>query len=96
MNDGDVNIDNIAVFQCLIVGYAVADDVIHGRADRFGEAAIVQTCRNGLLLVDDELVANPVQFLGGHAGPDMLGNHIEHVCGQPPGYAHMSLLLQPS
>src|SRR3546814_4071143 len=42
-DDGDVDVDDVAVVETLVVaGNAVADDVVHRGADRLGEAAIVQ------------------------------------------------------
>eukprot|EP00586_Coscinodiscus_wailesii_P017350 CAMPEP_0172494754 /NCGR_PEP_ID=MMETSP1066-20121228/55572_1 /TAXON_ID=671091 /ORGANISM="Coscinodiscus wailesii, Strain CCMP2513" /LENGTH=113 /DNA_ID=CAMNT_0013265981 /DNA_START=434 /DNA_END=775 /DNA_ORIENTATION=- len=38
---GNVNIDDFAEFEGAVVGYAVADNFVHGGAARFGEAAVV-------------------------------------------------------
>jgi len=74
-DDGDVDIDDVAVFQLFITGNAVADLVVHRGADGFGEAVVVERGGNGQLLVDRVIVANLVQFVGGDAGLDMWGDH---------------------
>src|SRR5690606_16385278 len=92
---GDVDVQHIAVLQRLVVGDAVADHMIERGADRLGKAraarsgAVVEWSRNGLLHVDDVVVADAVEFLGGDAGPDVLADHLQHFGGQAAGYAHL-------
>ena len=37
-------------------------------------------------------IAEPVQLLGGHAGLDVLPDHVENLGRQAPGHAHFFLL----
>jgi hypothetical protein len=56
-------------------------------ADRFWKAAIAQR-RRGRAVLDDEGVAQRIQFLGAHAGHNMGADHVEAFRRQPPGPAH--------
>ncbi|MNP65256.1 hypothetical protein D3C76_1608330 [compost metagenome] len=67
----------------------MADHMVDRGADRLGEALVVEGRGNGLLHVDDVVVADAVQFLGGHAGFDMLADHLQHFGGQAAGNAHL-------
>jgi hypothetical protein len=73
LDHGDVDVDDIAFFQLLRAGNAMADHMIDRGADGFGKAAIVERRRNRLLHIDHVVMANPVQFFGGdalaHMGP---------------------------
>ena len=93
LDDGDVDIDDIAVFELFFSRNAVADDVIHRSADRFRKTAVVQRCRHGLLLVDHEVVADVVQLLRGYTGFYMGLDHAQHVGGQAAGNAHLVDIL---
>jgi hypothetical protein len=42
MVDGDIDVQDIAVFECSLVGNAVADDFVQGRAYRLRELAVVE------------------------------------------------------
>ncbi|MCY1307270.1 hypothetical protein D9M70_571790 [compost metagenome] len=57
-------------------------------ADRLGEALVVERRRDRLLHVDDVVVADTVQFVGGDAGLDVFPDHFQHVGGQAAGDAH--------
>ena len=89
-DDGDVYIDDVAVFQGFVRGDAVADDVIDRDAGRGreGRAAVVEAGGDGLLDVGDVVVTAAVQFGGADAGNDVRGNHVKHVRRQAPGDAH--------
>ncbi|MNN46538.1 hypothetical protein D3C81_1609220 [compost metagenome] len=84
----DVDIDDVAILQRFVVGDAVADDVVDRGADRLGEALVVQRRGNGLLHVDDVVVADAVQFVGSDAGLDVFADHFQHFGGQAAGDAH--------
>ena len=45
------------------------------------------------LLVDDIVVADLVQLIGGNARLDMFGNHFQHIGGQFAGDAHFCDVL---
>ena len=63
LDHGDINIDDIAIFQFLVPGYAVTDLVVDRGTDRFREATVIQRGRDGLLLVDDVIVTQLVEFV---------------------------------
>ena len=72
----------------------MANDVVDGCANGFREASIVERCRNSALVLGDELMANPVQFVGGNARDDMLTYHVEDVGCQTAGNTHSVLLIR--
>ena len=74
-DDGDVDIDDVAIFQFFVTGNAVADLMIHRGADGFGEAVVVQWRRDRLLHIDGVIVADLVQLVGGDPGFDVFGDH---------------------
>ncbi|MNG01284.1 hypothetical protein D3C84_842560 [compost metagenome] len=84
-----VDVEDVAILERLVIGDAMADHVVDRGADRLGEALVVERRGNGLLHVDDVVVADTVQFLGGHAGFDMLADHLQHFGGQAAGNAHL-------
>ena len=65
--DGDVEVDDVAVLQRPGVGDAVADDLVDRRADALGEAVVVERARVGAAL-DGEVVDEDVDLVGGDAG----------------------------
>jgi len=58
LDDGDVDIDDVAIFEFFGARDAVADLVVHRGADGFGEAVVVERGRDRLLLIDGVVVAN--------------------------------------
>ena len=85
LDDGDVDIDDVAVLQFLVGWNTVADDMIERSANRLGIAAVADIGRNRLLHLDDVVMASPVQFIGRDARFDMVGDHAQHIGGQAPG-----------
>ncbi len=67
---GDVDIDNVTVGHNRVVRNAVADDLVQRCAERFRVTAVTKRARIGAV-VDQELVADPVQFVGRHPGLDV-------------------------
>jgi hypothetical protein len=65
----------------------VADHVVDGTADGLGEAVVADVGRGGLLHLDDVVMADAVQFVGGDAGLDVLGHDVQHFGRQLPGHA---------
>ena len=88
--DGDVDIEDIAVFQGFIVGDAVADNVVYGGAAGFGEGgiAVVQGRGVAALHVYMIIVHQLVEFVGGHAGFDEIADVVEGFGGQAAELAH--------
>ncbi|MNP18671.1 hypothetical protein D3C76_1111620 [compost metagenome] len=93
LDDGDVDVQGVAILQRFFVGDAVADHVVDRGADRLREAFVVERGRDGLLLVDDVVVADLVQLIGGNARFDMFSNHFQHIGGQFAGDAHFCDVL---
>src|SRR5260370_41951286 len=89
----DVNVDYGSSFESLVIGYSVTHHVIHGRADGLRKPTIVEVCRDGPLHLDDIVVAYAVELLGSHTGDDVLPDHVEYLCGQASGHAHLFLLF---
>lgn len=71
LDDGDVQVDDVPFPQLLVIGDAVADHIIDRGADGLGEAVIVERRGNGLLYLDDMVVAQGVQLVCGDASLDM-------------------------
>ena len=92
-DDGDVDVDDVAFFQRLVVGNAMTHLVVDGGANRFGvgvvtAGVVVQRGRNGLLNLGDVVVAELVELVGGHAGHHVGREKVQHFGGQFAGDAH--------
>src|SRR5579864_4015795 len=92
-DDSDVNVDDVTSLEPLVIRYAMTNHVIHGSADGLRKPAIIEVCRNRPLDLDDIVVADTVEFLRGHTGDDVLPDHVEYLCGQASGHAHLFLLF---
>src|SRR5580692_2909703 len=93
LDDGDVDIDDVPGFELPVIGDAVADHVVHRGTDGLGEAPVIEVRRDGALDMDDVLIAQPVQLLGGDAGHHVGPDHVEYFGGQPAGLAHLQLFF---
>src|SRR5881394_199418 len=91
---GDVDVHNVAVLQHALARDAVADDVVHGRADRLREAAVVERRRDRAEVVHDVVVADLVEVIRRHSGFDVRADHIEHVGREAAGDAHLLLFVR--
>ena len=90
---GDVDIDDVAVAQRLVVRNAVADDVVDRGAERVAIAAIAEAGRNAAMrggVVEGQLV----EIFGGDAGLHLGNEQVEHLGGQPAGAAHALEVLR--
>ncbi|MNO50457.1 hypothetical protein D3C76_408340 [compost metagenome] len=94
LDDGDVQVDDVPFPQLLVIGDAVADHIIDRGADGLGEAVIVERGGDGLLYLDDMVVAQGVQLVCGDASLDMGGDHDQHIGGQLAGNAHLFNLFR--
>ena len=84
---GDVDVQDIAVFQHLRPWNAVADDMVHRNARGVLVALVPDRRRNHPAprhLFGDEIV----QRLGGHTGCDKRSDHIQDFCGHPACRRH--------
>ena len=93
LDDGDVQVDDVAVLEHLAAWHAVADLVVDRSADRLGvgrvaRGGIIQRGRNAALHVDHVVMAQGVEFLGRDAGFDEGRDVVEHFPSQPSGQAH--------
>src|SRR5690606_38845945 len=89
LDDGDVDIDDVALPQHLgLAGDAVADDVVDRGADRRREALVTQVGRDGVLDLDDVVVADPVQLGGADPRLHVRGHDLQHLGGKAAGDAH--------
>ena len=60
----------------------------------FGKPAVVDVRRDRLLDVHDVVETDAVQLLGGHAGLDVLPDHVQHLGREAAGDAHFFLLFR--
>ena len=93
LDDGDVDVDDVAVLERPVVRDAVADLVVDRRADRLrvrrvAGRRVVERRRHRALLVDDVVVRDLVDRLGGDAGLDVRRQQVEHLRGEPTGDPH--------
>ncbi len=87
-DEGDVDVDDIAVGEPFVAGDAMAHHLIDRGAHRFGETPIADIGGNGVLALDDMLIADPVEFVRGDAGAHVLSDDIQHFRGQASRDAH--------
>ncbi len=92
LDDGHVDVDDVALFQRLVVGNAVADHVVdrgaqRSRVGRVTGGLVTQRGRNGALLLQ-ALGSQAVDLAGGDAGLDVGREVVQHFGGQPPRVAH--------
>ena len=92
-DDGDVDIDDIAMAQRLGAGNAVADHVVDRSAQRVPVAAIEQRCRNRAV-IEGVLPGQIVQMFRGDTRGDFAGQHVQNFRRQAPGLAHAGKTLR--
>ena len=88
--DGQVDVDDVAFFERLVVGNAVADDVVDGGAAGFGVGRVAVVQGGGIAALDvDVVVVNEfVDFVGGYAGFDELSDVVEGFGNEFAQFAH--------
>src|SRR5574337_490235 len=87
LDHGDVAVDDVAFLQDLAgAGNAVANHVVDRRAQRLGEPTVAHVGRNRTLHVDDVVVGDLVDLLGGDAGLDVVLQHGQHFGREPTGH----------
>ena len=89
----DVDVDDVAFFQGLVIRDAVADLVVDRGADRLGVGrmagrGIVQRCRHRTAR-GGVFGAQAIQLVGGHAGHDKRRDVVEQLGGKAAGNAHV-------
>ena len=75
------DVDDIAVLKLAEVGDAVADDFVHGGADRLGEVEIMEGRRVRAVL-DGELVHHAIDLICRHAGPDDTRRRVQNLAAE--------------
>ena len=88
LDDGDVDIDNIAAFQLFIAGDTMTYLLIDGCTDGFGVTPVIERRRDSLLDINDIVMTDAIQLFGADADHDMRGYHLQHFSSQPAGRAH--------
>ncbi|SAJ28301.1 Uncharacterised protein [Enterobacter cloacae] len=89
-NHGHVDVDDVAIFQqFFVVRNAVANHFINRDADGFRETVIAKAGGDRVLLVDDIVVTDAIQFASADARFHKRLDHFQHVRGQTTGDAHL-------
>src|SRR3989344_596679 len=83
LDDGHVDVDDVAFLELLVAGNAVAHLVVDRGADGARETLVVERRRNRLLHVDDIIMATPVERIGGHARLHVWRDHFQHLGREP-------------
>ena len=92
-DDRDVDVDNVAIFQAFIARDAMAHHMVDGGADGLRKTPVIEVRRHGLLDLHDVVMTETIELVGGHAGFDVLADHVEHFGGQTASLAHHLLLF---
>ena len=88
-NHGDVDVDDVAVFQVLsVIRDPVAHDFINRDAHGFRITVITQACGNRLLFIHDVVVTDAIQLAGADARFDKRFDHLQHFGCQTASDAH--------
>ena len=86
-DQGHVDVDDVAFAQRLVIGNAVADDVVDRGADRLGIAAIIKRCRH-CAVVAGKLHNQAVQRIRGDSWPHQGRDQIKGFSREPSRPAH--------
>lgn len=86
-DEGNVDIDDIALDEFAIAGDAVTDDVINGGADSLWKAAIIEGSGERLVIAG-EGEGEVIELSGGNSGMDVFDKHIEGFGGETASASH--------
>ncbi|CAJ6303506.1 Uncharacterised protein [Burkholderia pseudomallei] len=94
LDDGDVDVQRVAVLERLLARDAVADHVVDRRADRLRERRIagrlvVERRGHRALHMGHVFVAEAIEFARRHAGDDEWRDVVEHFARETAGDAHL-------
>jgi hypothetical protein len=67
--------------------------MVDGGTDGLGEAVVAYVGWDGLLGVDDIIVAEPVQLIGGYPRLHVRSDHVQHFAGKAAGDTHLVLFF---
>ena len=89
----DVDVDDVALLERLVIRYAVADLVVDRGADRLGigdvsASPVVQRRWDRLLHLGDVGMREPVDLVGADPGVHMRDKVVQHFGRQPAGGTH--------
>src|SRR5882757_1664713 len=93
-NHSDIDVDDVAGLEPLVIRNSVTHHVIHGSTDRLRKPAVIEVRGNRALHIYNVVVADLIELFGGDTGHDVLANHVEHLRGQASGHAHFFLLFR--
>merc|ERR1719235_2739289 len=85
--NGDVEVDNVALFDRPHVRNAVADHLVRGYADGFRELVVVQRRRVALPLTAG-LVDQAVEEIAGYARPQRPRREVQYLAAKTTGFPH--------
>jgi hypothetical protein len=88
----DIDANDVSFLQSLVARNAMADDIVHGNADRSGKAAI-PFVRRDRAVFPYKLFRYPVEFSGCDTRAHVLTQCIERRCHQSSCSAHQRDLL---
>src|SRR5215469_5808425 len=83
----DIDVDDVAVANRRVVRDAVADHLVERGAQRLREGPVAQRAGIGTMITE-EIVADAIQLVGGHAGGHMPADLHQGLGRDPPGYPH--------
>jgi len=94
LDDGDIEVDDVALLECLVARYAMAHLMVDRGADRLRigrvtRGRIVERCRNRVLHADHVIVAQAVEFGRGDAGLDEGFDVVEDFGSQAARHPHL-------
>ena len=88
-NSGDININDVTIFQNLLARRdAMTDDLVDRSADGFGEALVIQWSWDRIM-VKNVFVTETIQFLGANTWFDVGLNILEHARCKAAGLSHL-------
>ena len=88
--DGNVNIEDVAIFEGFVIGDAVANHMVNRCAAGFGKRgiAIVEWGRIAALYVDMVIVYQLVEFVGGNTSFYEFADVVERFSSKATEFAH--------
>jgi len=90
---GHVEVDDVPILQQPVAGDAMADLMVHRRANRLwiwpvAWRSVVEWCWNAALNIHDVVVAELIQFPGGDSRFDVRRDEVEHLGRKATSDAH--------
>mmetsp|Transcript_3660 Transcript_3660/g.9514 ORF Transcript_3660/g.9514 Transcript_3660/m.9514 type:complete len:337 (+) Transcript_3660:34-1044(+) len=90
-NGGDVDVDDVAIAKLSVIGDAVTHDLVHRRAHRLGEAAVVE--RRGVRpRLNGRLMHDSIDLIGRDADAHRSVRLVQDLAAEPCGAARLRRL----